>query len=147
MQPYRSGVTAMKPSSILKSLALAALLPATTAAAELPPLTENERVVGEFLAAAVGDEIRKNCPSIHARIFYVLWKANELEDYALSLGYTEEDIRAFRKDPENKAFLRQLRDDYLAQNGVTPGDSESYCRLGRQEMENKTLIGSLLWGG
>ncbi|MDH3265019.1 MAG: DUF5333 domain-containing protein [Paracoccaceae bacterium] len=137
----------MKTSRILKPLLLAALLPATTAAAELPPLAENERVVGEFLAAAVGDEIRKNCSSIHARIFYVLRKANELEDYAQSLGYTDEDIRAFRKEPENKAFLRQLRDDYLAQNGVAAGDAESYCRLGRQEIENRTLIGSLLWGG
>ena len=137
----------MTPSSILKTLALAAILPAGAAAADLPPLTQNERVVGEFLAAAVGDEIRKNCPTISARLFYVLRKANELERYARSLGYSDEDIRAFRKAPENKALLRQMRDDYLAQNGVSAGDAESYCRLGRQEMQNGTLIGSLLRGG
>jgi hypothetical protein len=138
----------MNPTNILKSLVLAALLPASVAAAtDLPPLTENERIVKEFLAAAVGDEIRQNCPSIHARIFYVLRKANELEDYAKSLGYTDEDIKQFRKAPENKAMMRGLRDDYLAQNGVVAGDAESYCRLGRQEIQNETLIGSLLWGG
>lgn len=132
--------------NILKSLTFVLVLPASVAAATgLPPLTENERVVGEFLAAAVGDEIRKNCPTIYPRLFYVLRKANELEDYAKSLGYTDEDIRAFRKEPENKAFLRGLRDEYLAANGVVAGDEESYCRLGRQEIENGTLIGSLLW--
>lgn len=137
----------MTPSNILKSLCLAALLPAGAAAADLPPLTQNERIVSEFLAVAVGDEIRKNCSTIQARLIYVLRKASELEDYAKSLGYTDEDIRAFRKNRENKAMLAQMRDDYLAQNGVTPGDEESYCRLGRQEMQNNTLIGSLLWGG
>lgn len=137
----------MTPSSILKSLTLAAVLPMAASAADLPPLNQNQRIVNEFLAAAVGDEIRNNCPSIHARLIYVLRKASELESYAKSLGYTDEDIKAFRKDRDNKAMLRGMRDDYLAQHGVTAGDAESYCRLGREEMKNETLIGSLLWGG
>ncbi len=134
----------MKTSSILRSVLVAGILPATVAAADLPPLAENERVQSEFLAVAVGDEIRRNCPTISARLFYVLGKARELERYALSLGYTEDDIRAMRKDPANKARLEALRDDYLAANGVVPGDAESYCRLGRQEIANRTLIGSLI---
>ncbi len=111
----------------------------------LPPLVENERVAGEFLAVAVGDEIRKNCSSVSPRIFTVLKKAKALESYALSLGYTKDDIEAMRKNPENKERLRSLRDAYLAENGVVAGDEESYCRLGRREIENETLIGSLLW--
>lgn len=130
--------------AFLKSLALAALMPATIAAADLPPLGQNERVVREFFAVAVGDEIRQNCPTISARIFYVLGKARELERYAKSLGYTDAEIRAMRKDPENKARLEAMRDAYLAENGVVPGDAESYCRLGRQEIANNTLIGSLI---
>ena len=134
----------MKTSSVLKTLALAALLPATTAAADLPPLAQNERVLQEFLAVSIGDEIRQNCPSISARIFYVLGKARDLEQYAKSLGYTDDDIRTMRKDPDNKARLRAMRDEYLAENGVVAGDAESYCRLGRQEIDNQTLIGSLI---
>jgi len=132
---------------ILKPLMLAAALalPGIGAAQALPPLAENERVAREFLAVAVGDAIRKNCPTVYARIFYVLRKANELERYALSLGYSEDDIEEMRKNPENKARLRALRDAYLAENGVVAGDAESYCRLGRREIENETLIGSLLW--
>lgn len=132
-------------SQFLRPLALAIAMPFGAAAAtDLPPLAENARVVNEFFAVAVGDEIRQNCPTISARIFYVLGKARELEQYAKSLGYTDEDIRAMRKDPANKARLEAMRDRYLAENGVVAGDAESYCRLGRQEIANGTLIGTLI---
>ena len=32
----------------------------------------------------------------------------------------------------------------MARNGVKKGDPESYCRLGRQEIANRTVTGSLL---
>jgi hypothetical protein len=133
----------MKPSRLILMI-LAGLMPATIAAAELPPLAENERVRTEFLAGAVGDEIVDNCPDMAARMLVVIGKLNDLNNYAKSLGYTSEDIRAFRKSPENKAMLNGLRDAYLAEHGVVPGDVESYCRLGREEIANQTLIGSLL---
>ena len=129
----------------LKSLILAAMIAVPFKALALPPLEENERVRGEFLAAAVGDEIRKNCPTISARIFYVLRRASQLEDYAISLSYSEDDIETMRKDPAAKQRLRDLRDRYLAQNDVVAGDQDSYCRLGMREIENGTLIGSLLY--
>ncbi len=131
---------------LLKTATLALLLAAGAAGAarSLPPLEENRRVQSEFLAAAVGDEIRKNCPDISARMFRVIGRAKKLEDYALSLGYTDAEITAMRKDPVNKARLKALRDAYLAQNGVAPGDTASYCRLGRAEIEKNTLTGWLL---
>lgn len=130
----------------LKSMIPAALLALSFSAPAqaLPPLAENDRVVGEFFAVAVGDAIRKNCGSISARIFYVLRRANQLEDYALSLGYTDADIDEMRKNPANKARLRRMRDAYLAENNVVAGDEASYCRLGEREIDNGTFIGSLL---
>jgi hypothetical protein len=134
----------MKTSSKIKMLALAALIPAGAAAADLPPLADNPRVRSEFLAGAVGDEIVDNCPRMSARMLVVISKLNALNNYARSLGYTSEQIREFRKSEENKARLNAMRDEYLAANGVVPGDAESYCRLGRREIEQGTLIGSLL---
>lgn len=129
----------------LKSgLAALALTASTVSAVALVPLQENERIKSEFLAAAVGDEIRKECPSISARLWRVWTKANELEDYALSLGYSKADIKAMRENPEAKAQLKATRDAYLLANGVTKGDSDSYCRLGREEIEKKSLTGWLL---
>ncbi len=130
---------AVKP--VLVALALGA---GAGAAQALPPLAENPRVKSEFFAAAVGDEIRKNCPDISARMFRVLGMAKKLEAYAIELGYSRDDIRAMRDDDAEKAKLRALRDAYLDKHGVTAGDSASYCRLGLQEIEKNTLTGWLL---
>jgi hypothetical protein len=135
--------------TIRPTLTILALVAGLTAfagghAAALEPLKNNKRVQGEFLSAAVGDEIRKNCPDLSARMFRVWRKAMELEQYALGLGYSRDDITALRKDETAKAQLKQMRDAYLARNGVTPGDAESYCRLGREEIEKNTLTGWLL---
>lgn len=129
----------------LKSGLLALIFTTTAAGATvLAPLEENARIKAEFLAAAVGDEIRKNCPTISARFWRVWTRANDLEDYALELGYSKADITAMRKNPEAKAQLKAMRDAYLAANGVTKGDSDSYCRLGHEEIEKNSLTGWLL---
>ena len=124
---------------------LAASLAAGPARA-LPPLAENDRVLREFFAVAVGKEIVDNCPSIDARMMYLGIRTVELQNYVTSLGYTKADIDEMRKDPANKARLEAMRDSYLAKNGVVKGNAESYCTLGRAEIEKKTLIGVLLRG-
>lgn len=128
----------------IKTLTLALFMAIPFAAKALPPLEQNERVRNEFFAAAVGNEIRKNCSSISARIFYVMRRVRELENYAKSLGYTDADIDALEDDDAAKARLRAMRDRYLQQNGVVAGDEESYCRLGRQEISRRSLIGVLI---
>ena len=129
----------------LKSGLAALILSASAVSATaLAPLEDNARIKAEFLAAAVGDEIRKNCPTISARFWRVWTKANALEDYALELGYSKADIKAMRENPTAKAQLKAMRDAYLAANGVTKGDSDSYCRLGHEEIQKKSLTGWLL---
>lgn len=130
----------------LRAFALLALmLPGHAAvASNLPPLIEDAHITGEFVAAAVGDEIRQNCPTISARVFVVLGRINELGSYARGRGYTDDEIKAFRESRANKDELNRRRDAYLAQNGVVAGDAESYCRLGRREIEAGSRIGTLL---
>ena len=128
----------------LKTLIVTAMLVAPATASPLPPLEENARVKAEFLSAAVGDEIRKNCPGISARTLRALGKLNDLRSYALGLGYSNADIKAMRENPAAKTNLKALRDAYMAKHGVTEGDSESYCRLGREEIKKNSLTGWLL---
>ncbi len=129
-----------KPTILVLMLATGA----AHAANGLPPLQENKRVRSEFLSAAIGDEIRENCPTIQARDGRVQARALKLVNYALGLGYSWSDIHAMRKDPAAKAELKRLRDAYLARNGVTAGDPDSYCRLGLAEIQKNTLTGWLL---
>lgn len=130
--------------SLKSGIVALGLCAGAASAAVLPPLAENARVRGEFLAAAIGDEIRKNCPTISARLFRVLGRVSDLEDYALEQGYTKADIKAMRDDADAKARLKEMRDAYLLDHGVATGDADSYCRLGHDEIARKSLTGWLL---
>ncbi len=130
--------------SALAGLALGvAGLPAMAQA--LPPLSQNRFVNDSLRAAAIGDTIRRNCPSISARFFVALRKVRELERYARSLGYTDEQIQAFIRSPEDRARLEREARDYMLKNGVVEGEKETYCALGRAEIASKSLIGQLIW--
>lgn len=134
----------------MKFLALAAALAASlvsgaSRAEALPPLSQNSYINDRLIAARVGDIIRKNCPSVSARLIYAYTQAKALERYALGLGYTEDEVETFIKDKVEKKRVFAAADAYMAANGVVEGDAESYCRLGRAEIEKQSIIGSLLW--
>jgi hypothetical protein len=125
-------------------LTIAALLSAAVPAYAMVPLNQNEHITESLVAAKVGDTIRKTCPSITARMFTVLGKMNDLEDYARAQGYTEAEVKAFLKDKTEKARINGLAADYLKNAGAVEGDAESYCVAGKAEIANGTLAGSLL---
>jgi hypothetical protein len=124
--------------------ALALALTATVSAWALPPLADNPRIMGELVAGEVAYQIQKHCPSISGRKLAAFGRLNQLADYARSLGYTDADFRALTKDGAARTRRDSLVNAYLASKGVVPGDAESYCRLGREEVASKTLTGSLL---
>ncbi|MEL6596142.1 MAG: DUF5333 domain-containing protein [Pseudomonadota bacterium] len=115
-----------------------------TSATALTPLPEEKHINDQLLAASIGDKIRKSCPKISARMFVVWQKANALEDYARDKGYSEEEVKAFLKDKDERKRMKRLRNAYLEQNGVSKDNPESYCALGEKEIKAKSLIGELL---
>ncbi len=131
-----------KQARIGGALALCAIL-AFPAAAKVP-LAEEPHINDSLLAVAVGDAIRSTCPTMYARMITFYFKAKALEKYARKLGYTEEEVEAFLDNRSEKARVRVLALAYMAAHGVVDGDVESYCRLGRAEIEAESLIGSLL---
>ncbi len=130
-------------TKIIKSLTLLALMAATPAAAQVP-LNQETHINDSLVAGQVGDTIRKTCPSISARMFVVLGKLNALEDYARGQGYSEAEVKAYLKDPTEKARIKGLAKDYLKAAGAVEGDPESYCKVGRDEIAKGSLAGSLL---
>lgn len=113
-------------------------------AAAQTPLNQEARINSTLIAGQVGDTIRKTCPSISARMFVVLGELNALEDYARDQGYTEADVKAFLKDKTEKARIKTAANAYLKKAGAVEGDVETYCVVGRAEIEKGTLAGSLL---
>lgn len=132
---------------VLLSAVFVAMLGAfsgAVAAQNPPPIEEEEHITQELLAAAIGNLIRKNCDSISARTFRVIGRAKKLRDYALGLGYSEDEIRAYLESREDIRRFRDMAWDYLIARGASRDDPESICRVGRQEIASNTPAGQLL---
>lgn len=134
----------MRPlTSLLAALALSVLAAGPGRASAQTPITEEPHIVGMLVAVRVADAIRQSCPSVHARYLAVLQQGEALKSYARKQGYTEDDVKSLRTDAA-KARLKALAADYLKQHGAAEGDADSFCRLGRAEIEKGSAIGSLL---
>jgi len=107
-------------------------------------LSEDAHINNSLLAAAVGDEIRKNCDDISARMLTVFTKGKALEKYALNLGYTDDELKEFLESKTERKRMKALRDSYLKNGGVVKGDSATYCKLGQKEIAADSLTGQLL---
>ncbi len=135
--------TALRPLAL--ALALSGSVAAAATAQALPPLPQNSYVTDRLVAARVADRIRRTCPSISARLIYAFSQARALKNYALKQGYSEDQIEAFLHDKAEKRKIYATAEKYLADNGATPGNVEGFCALGRKEIENGTIAGSLIY--
>ena len=127
---------------ILAAVLYAASLPAM--AEGKVPLADEAHINEQLVAGAAGDILRKTCPSLKARVLVVFSKLNALEDYARARGYSEDEVKAFLKDRDQKARVKTSATSYLSAAGAVEGDVESYCSAGRAEIAKGTLVGSLL---
>ena len=130
----------------MKRLILPLVLAAAFAspAAALEPLAAERHINDSLISARVADRIRKTCPSIDGRVIYAFSQARALKSYARAKGYSEAQIDAFLDSKDERARIYAVAETYLAQQGATKKDPESFCAVGRKEIAARSLIGSLL---
>ncbi|MFV0291767.1 MAG: DUF5333 domain-containing protein [Paracoccus sp. (in: a-proteobacteria)] len=116
----------------------------TTPAVALEPLPDEKYINDRLISARVADRVRRECPSIDARIVYAWSQARALKRYAEKKGYSSAQIEAFLDSKQDKARVYATAEDYLTRNGARKGDAESFCRIGRNEIASKSVAGSLL---
>ena len=133
MKPLRSAL-----------LALGCVAALAVPAAALEPLSSEKYINDRLIAARIADRIRRECPTINGRLIYAYGQARALERYALDKGYTKAQVDAFLDSKSDKQRIYGVAEDYMARNGVVKGNAESFCQLGRQEIANRTVTGSLL---
>ena len=108
-----------------------------------PSLRDVPEIEDPLFAVAVANEIREVCPSISGRVtkgIGVLWN---LRARANELGYTDDEIRAYVKSPEEKARMRAKGMEILADYGPV-SDPQTYCAYGRAEIAKGSAVGALL---
>ena len=130
------------------ALALAAVLAGCLAGPGLAeaktPLPDEAHINEQLIAAQAGEILRTTCPTISARMFVVWDKALSLRQYAIDKGYTEDEVRAFLKDPVQKARVKAAAEEILAGSGALSGDIASYCTAGKAEIAKGTLLGQII---
>lgn len=129
----------------MKPLALVLIAASlATPAAALEPLAKEKYINDRLVAARVADRVRRTCPVIDARMFYAFGEARKLKRYAEEKGYSAAEIDAFLDSKSDKKRIYAVAEDYLTRQGAKKDDAESFCRVGQQEIRNKSIIGSLL---
>jgi hypothetical protein len=108
------------------------------------PLREVREIDDAVFDVAVANKIRKECPDISARLIKAVILYRSVRSKARSLGYSEEDIDAYGDSKQEKARMRAKGEAYLRTNGVVASDPQSYCAVGRKEIQKSSRIGSLL---
>jgi len=126
---------------VFVALLMAVVAPAVSAK---PSLRDVKQIDDGLFALAIANEIRENCGSVSARMIKAYSFLKSLESQAKSMGYSDAEIRAHIKSDAEKARMRQIGEAYLTENGVTRSNPETFCVLGRSEIQKSSQIGALL---
>lgn len=128
-------------TSLLIAAALAASLGHTAQAAGLKDEAE---IRDGLLVVGMAYEISEKCGSIDARKLRGITTLLNLKSRARNLGYSSEEIDTYVDDKAEKKRLEGIARAQLVQLGVVPGEEETYCAVGRDQIAKGTGVGRLL---
>ncbi|TNC73740.1 DUF5333 domain-containing protein [Rubellimicrobium roseum] len=130
--------------AVLRALALLCALPLTAAAQERPPLGQVESITEGLIDTAIAYEIGERCESLDGRRIQGLAYLLSLQAEARRLGYSPQEIDAFIDDDGEKDRLEAIARGRLRDMGAVEGEWDTYCAVGRAEMDRGSRIGRLL---
>lgn len=122
----------------------AALLCGTAGAVQAATLADHKPVNEGLTIIAAGDLIQKNCDAIQPRLLRAYSYMRTLHQMARDSGFSDDQIEAFVKDKSEKKRVKSAAEAYLLSKGLDPDVPESYCTVGRYEIDRNSQIGVLL---
>lgn len=114
------------------------------ATAANPSIGEVSYITEGLINTAIAYEIDQRCDSLDGRIVAgvnFLWS---LKAHASELGYSDDEIKAYIDNEDEKDRLEAIARQRLRDMGAVEGEWETYCTVGRAEMAARTPIGQLL---
>lgn len=96
----------------------------------LSPIREVPELVNELVEGRAADLVRKTCPEYSANMVSAMLEVKKLKNKAVSMGYSEDDIKSFIKSDTEKSFVYGKADALLADLGAVKGQASSYCKAG-----------------
>jgi len=120
------------------------MLTAQNGAAAAQSLRDDKQIDDGLTVIAAGDMIQKYCDTISPRWFAAYSFARSLESRAKSLGFSDQEIEDYVENKAEKARVKGQARAYLVSQGLDPALPETYCEVGRYEIERNSQIGVLL---
>ena len=108
------------------------------------PLRDVNAIDDSMLKVALALEISAQCGEINARKIKGMSFLYSLKKKANSLGYSNDEINAYRKSDTEKARIRARGEAYVKSKGLNPKSAADLCKLGHAEIKQSSVIGSLL---
>lgn len=109
-----------------------------------PALRDVQHITEGLITVGIAYEISETCSSINARFFRGISYLNSLKSHARGLGYTDAEIDAYTDDKAEQNRLEGIARARLFNLGAISGQPETYCAVGRAQMDAGTAIGRLL---
>jgi len=125
-------------------LTLGLTIGALPARANEGPLKDVPYVSEGIIATGIAYEIGRVCPTLTARVLAGIFFLYELQSYAYDLGYSKAEVDGYINDKDEKIRLEAVARERLAGMGAVADQPETYCSVGRQEIELGSQIGKLL---
>ncbi len=115
-----------------------------SAAMAKPALRDVAEIDDQMLRVGLALEISEQCDEIEARTLKGLSFLWSVKRRANALGYSNDEINAYRKSEEEKARIRARGEAYVKSKGLDPTSAADLCKLGKSEITEGSVIGSLL---
>lgn len=108
------------------------------------PLRDVKVIDDNMLAVALALEVSKKCGEIDARKLKGMNFLFSLKRKANALGYSDDEINAYRKSDTEKARIRARGEKVVKSKGLNPKDPSDLCKFGHAEIAKGSQIGALL---
>lgn len=129
---------------LVSAVVFGSLVFAGAAASAKPALRDVEEIYEPLYWALVAFEIADVCDSLDGRKLKGATDGWALVRKARQLGYSNEEIEAFLDSDDEKARMRARGDAYFRHKGASYDAPETFCALGRAEIERNSQIGVYL---
>lgn len=116
----------------------------STLSVQAAALRENEGVTNRLVLAGIVKEIYKKCPTISVRKLRGFMYLQSIYNYAVDQGFSHDEIEAYVENEEEEARLLVHVNTWLSNRGAVEGNPESYCTIGKAEIDAESPIGKFL---
>ncbi len=109
------------------------------------PLNQDPELEYGLMVAAQGAFMRKFCDEISLRIFKTLGLMNSLKSRAKALGYSNDEVKAYLGNKDEKTRVGEIALADLEAVGFDLDDPSTFCPVAKAQIASGERFGPYFW--